>query len=51
MPLVEIGRAAIQLLISLIHHNERGVPRVRRELLIEGEWVDGSTLPPRHISR
>ncbi|HXI85444.1 MAG TPA: LacI family DNA-binding transcriptional regulator [Verrucomicrobiae bacterium] len=46
----EIGRVAIQLLISLIHHNERGVPRLRRELMVEGEWADGSTLPPRHIS-
>ncbi len=44
----EIGRAAVQLLISLIHHNERGIPRVRREVLVEGDWVDGSTLPPRH---
>jgi DNA-binding LacI/PurR family transcriptional regulator len=44
----EIGKAAIQLLISLIHHNERGVPRVRREVLVEGKWVDGSTLPPRN---
>ena len=47
----EIGRAAIQLLISLIHHNERGIPRVRREVLVEGEWVDGATLPPRKIHR
>jgi len=47
----EIGRAAIQLLISLIHHNERGVPQVRRELLVEGEWMNGSTLPPRNANR
>jgi DNA-binding LacI/PurR family transcriptional regulator len=47
----EIGKAAIQLLISLIHHNERGVPRVRREVLVEGEWVDGRTLPPRTVRR
>ena len=47
----EIGRAAIQLLISLIHHNERGIPRVRREVLVEGDWVDGGTLPPRNVSR
>jgi DNA-binding LacI/PurR family transcriptional regulator len=46
----EIGKAAVQLLISLIHHNERGIPRVRREVLVEGEWVDGSTLPPRHVA-
>jgi LacI family transcriptional regulator len=44
----EIGRAAVQLLISLIHHNERGIPRVRREILVEGEWVDGKSLPTRN---
>jgi LacI family transcriptional regulator len=44
----EIGRAAVQLLISLIHHNERGIPEVCRELLVEGRWQDGSTLPVRH---
>ncbi len=44
---VEIGRAAVQLLISLIHHDERGIPEVCRELLVEGRWQDGSTLPPR----
>jgi LacI family transcriptional regulator len=41
----EIGKAAIQMLISLINHNERGVPEICRELLIEGRWVDGDTLP------
>jgi LacI family transcriptional regulator len=43
----EIGRAAVQLLISLIHHNERGIPAISREVLVEGRWQDGSTLPPR----
>jgi DNA-binding LacI/PurR family transcriptional regulator len=41
----EIGRAAVQMLISLINHNERGIPDICRELLIEGRWVNGSTLP------
>lgn len=41
----EIGRAAVQTLISLIHHNERGIPQVPREVLVAGRWVDGSTLP------
>jgi len=45
----EIGRAAVQLVISLINHNECGIPTVCRELLIEGRWVDGSTLPTRAI--
>jgi DNA-binding LacI/PurR family transcriptional regulator len=43
----EIGRVAIQLLISLINHNECGVPKICRELLVEGHWVNGSTLPPK----
>lgn len=40
---LEIGRAAVQLLISLINHNECGIPKVCREVLIEGHWVDSST--------
>ena len=44
----EIGRAAAQLLISLINHNELGVPAIGREVLIEGKWVDGSSLPIRN---
>lgn len=43
----EIGKAAVEMLISLINHNHIGVPKICRELLIEGEWVDGTTLPPR----
>lgn len=44
---VETGKAAVQLLISLINHNERGIPVICRELLIEGRWVDGDTLPEK----
>jgi LacI family transcriptional regulator len=43
----EIGRAAVQMLISLINHNEYGLPEVCRELLVEGRWVDGLTLPSK----
>jgi LacI family transcriptional regulator len=43
----EIGRAAVQLLISLINHNERGIPAICREVLIGGRWIDGDTLPPK----
>jgi len=45
----EIGKAAVQLVISLIHHNERGIPEICREVLVEGHWVDGSMLPPRSV--
>lgn len=43
----EIGKVAVQLLISLLHHNETGIPEICREVLIEGRWVDGQTLPRR----
>lgn len=43
----EIGRAAVQTLISLIHHNERGIPQTPREVLVSGRWVDGVTLPTK----
>jgi DNA-binding LacI/PurR family transcriptional regulator len=46
---LEIGKAAVQMLISLINHNERGIPQICRELLIEGRWVNGSTLPPKYF--
>jgi LacI family transcriptional regulator len=41
----EIGKVAVQLLISLINHNERGIPKICREVLVEGVWVNGSMLP------
>ena len=47
----EIGRVAVQLLISLLHHNETGIPEICREVLIEGRWVDGKTLPLRKPRR
>jgi len=43
----EIGRAAMDTLVSLLNHNEHGIPDIIREVLITGKWVDGSTLPPR----
>lgn len=43
----EIGSAAVQLVISLIHHAEFGVPKVCREVLVEGRWQDGRMLPPK----
>jgi LacI family transcriptional regulator len=43
----EIGKVAIQLLISLIHHNESGIPKICREVLVEGKWTNGTTLPQK----
>lgn len=38
-----VGAAAIDLLISLIHNNERGVPAVPRVTKVQGTFVQGST--------
>ncbi len=39
-----VGVAAVDLLIGQLQRNERGVPSVRRCLLIEGTWHPGKTL-------
>lgn len=44
----EIGSVAMRTLAGLIHQNERGVPALSRRVLVEGRWVDGASLPPRH---
>jgi LacI family transcriptional regulator len=43
----EIGKAAVETLLSLLNHNLVGVPQIVREVVITGTWVDGSSLPPR----
>lgn len=43
----EVGRVAVLLLISLLNDNDYGVPAKFREVLIKGDWVDGSCLPQR----
>lgn len=43
----EIGRVAFLLLLSLMNDGARGIPPIFRQILIEGAWVDGSTLPDR----
>lgn len=47
---LEIGRVAMTTLAALIHQNERGIPRFCRRILVEGRWVDGSSLPERHAA-
>jgi DNA-binding LacI/PurR family transcriptional regulator len=43
----EIGWAATRMLSALINEKSFGLPKRRTELLIEGDWVDGSMLPKR----
>lgn len=39
----EIGRRAIELLVSLFHSGERGAPGMPVRLLVEGRWIEGET--------
>ncbi|MEZ0215881.1 MAG: LacI family DNA-binding transcriptional regulator [Rariglobus sp.] len=45
----EIGRVAVLMLQSLINDNDRGIPAVSRQVLIEGAWVEGSSLPVKRV--
>lgn len=39
-----VGAAALDMLVSLVHHNERGIPEHPRATLIGSQWVDGATV-------
>jgi LacI family transcriptional regulator len=43
----EMGRVASLVLVSLINDNDKGIPAIPREILVKGEWIDGTTLPAR----
>ena len=43
----EIGRVAFLMINSLINDGSRGLPRIFRQNLVEGSWIDGSNLPDR----
>jgi hypothetical protein len=47
-----VGEAAMDMLISMVHHNERGVPENPRATMIGCHWVEGSTVcpPPRRLA-
>jgi len=42
----EIGRVAVSTLAGLIIENERGIPAYQRRILVEGRWVQGTSMPP-----
>ncbi|HZI33162.1 MAG TPA: LacI family DNA-binding transcriptional regulator [Candidatus Binatia bacterium] len=45
----DIGRIAVQMLVSQINLSERGVPCVPCRTLVESAWQDGASLPPRPV--
>jgi DNA-binding LacI/PurR family transcriptional regulator len=42
-----IGKAAVRTLLSLLHSQSFGLPADSNEILVKGEWKDGSMLPRR----
>ncbi|MDP0494704.1 MAG: LacI family DNA-binding transcriptional regulator [Verrucomicrobiota bacterium JB024] len=40
----QMGEAAVNLLVGMMHRNERGIPSTPHTLMIEGTWQAGQTL-------
>ncbi len=43
----QVGAAAVDFVVGMLHRNERGVPAVPHRLLIDGIWIEGTTVRPR----
>jgi len=41
-----IGRAVVDIVVAQFNRNERGIPEHPRDILIEGRWVAGPSVPP-----
>ncbi len=41
-----IDRAAVDVVVSHLNRNEKGIPKTPRQILIEGVWQDGPTVRP-----
>ncbi|MFA6960828.1 MAG: LacI family DNA-binding transcriptional regulator [Opitutaceae bacterium] len=46
----EVGRAAVDLLVSLMQTHQGGVPEFPRTISIRGKWVSGATFPEPALS-
>jgi len=40
------GTAAVDLLVGMMNRGERGIPEIHRRILVEGTWLEGTTLRP-----
>ncbi len=47
-----VGEAAMDMLVSMVHQNERGVPENPRATMVGCRWIGGSTVcpPPRRLA-
>ena len=43
----QVAAAAVDMLATLLMHNERGVPDIPRRTLTPPAWVDGPSIRPR----
>lgn len=41
-----IGVMAVDVLVDMLHRNERGAPQFPQLVMVEGSWVEGQTLRP-----
>jgi LacI family transcriptional regulator len=39
-----VGEVAVEMLVGMIHNNERGIPAFPRATLVGSTWVDGKTV-------
>jgi LacI family transcriptional regulator len=42
-----VGEMALDLVVEQIHHNQRGVPKVSKLIMVEGVWVQGGLVRPQ----
>lgn len=48
----ETGALGVEMLVGLLHRQERGIPSRPYEVLLQGEWIEGDTLgTPRRRGR
>jgi LacI family transcriptional regulator len=47
----QIGVMAVDLLVDMMHRNERGIPPIPYRLMVEGSWCEGKTLLSLHRSQ
>lgn len=47
----EIGKAAVDLVVSKLRAGERGIPKVRRSLLVHCQWREGETVRAAKTAR
>lgn len=45
----DLGAAAVEAVLALVHRNETGLPDRPKEIALLGEWTDGWTAPRRRI--